>query len=62
MQKKWVNECDLGEGTCGGRLITWAGQCAGLAQQDLLVSIHRQLQAATQLLVHRTALAAAGAV
>lgn len=46
----------------GGELITWAGQRAGLAQHDQLVSVHRQLQAAAQLLVHRAALGAAGAV
>lgn len=53
-----LNENDL----IRSRFTTWAGQRAGLGQNHLLVSVHGQLQAAAQLLVHRAALAVAGAV
>ena len=43
-------------------LITWAGEGTGLFQPDLLVPADGELQAATQLLVDRAALAVAGAV
>ena len=43
-------------------VITWAGQGAGLFQEDLSVSVHGQLQAVAQLLVHQTAFSFSGAV
>lgn len=58
MRSRQLNENDL----VGSRFTTWAGQGTGLGQNDLLVSVHGQLQAAAQLLVHRAALAVAGAV